>query len=169
MRALKAIAGARDPLEDGVLLMHCLPFRTVHAYKVVGSLSEKGLISQSGDGGIYLRLTESGRAVVAGRNCSGSAPAPREAVLATEKLVRDKLVHRIPNSECRVVSDAECLDVLLREKPAEELGERRASAFRDVAEFADVVEVLYAISRRAGLSPVDIAAVRLAQPRPEDL
>src|SRR3546814_20343038 len=77
MRALKAIADARDPLEDGVLLLHCLPFRTVHAYTVVGSLSEKGLISQSGDGGSYLRHTESGRDVAAARDCRGPDHAPR--------------------------------------------------------------------------------------------
>lgn len=79
------------------------------------------------------------------------------------KLVRDLLAARIPAAELRVETDAAALVGLLDRKLDEEVAELRASGFRSVEEFADVVEVLHALAARAGFSPGVIESARVAK------
>jgi predicted house-cleaning noncanonical NTP pyrophosphatase (MazG superfamily) len=78
-----------------------------------------------------------------------------------EKLIRDKLAERIPNAELRREAGPEQEFVFLSAKLHEEVAELHDSRFEDPAEYADVIEVLYALAARKGLSQADIEAVRL--------
>lgn len=83
--------------------------------------------------------------------------------MAGEKLVRDKLEVRIPPEQLRIVGDDRLIGQLLRSKLDEELAELAASAYGDVGEYADVIEVLYALANRAGIAVTDIETARLAK------
>jgi predicted house-cleaning noncanonical NTP pyrophosphatase (MazG superfamily) len=78
------------------------------------------------------------------------------------KLVRDKIPEIIAKNEgavpeFRVLGDAEYAEGL-RDKLVEEVGEYLASG--EVEELADILEVVYALAARDGLSPVDLERVR---------
>lgn len=79
------------------------------------------------------------------------------------KLVRDLLSARIPAAELHVETDGAALVALLDRKLDEEVAELRASGFRAVEEFADVVEVLHALAARSGISAADIESARMAK------
>ena len=78
------------------------------------------------------------------------------------KLVRDGLAARIPPGQLREAGPAE-LQRRLEDKLDEECRELRDSAFGDIGEFADVMEVLLELGRRAGFSPAAIEAARAAK------
>jgi predicted house-cleaning noncanonical NTP pyrophosphatase (MazG superfamily) len=81
---------------------------------------------------------------------------------APTKLVRDRLGERIPAHELRQAEPGE-LSGLLRRKLTEECRELEESGYEDIAEFADVIEVLLAIAALAGHSPEQVEAARRAK------
>ena len=83
----------------------------------------------------------------------------------TEKLIRDLLAQRIPVDQLRIETDPSKVAAALSEKLDEEIVELRASDFGDVGEYADVIEVLYAMAARKGISIHTIEATRLAKLR----
>lgn len=80
-----------------------------------------------------------------------------------EKLIRDLLAQRIPPDQLRIETDPAKVTVALSEKLDEEVAELKASDFEDAGEYADVIEVLYAMAARKGLSIHEIEAVRIAK------
>lgn len=80
-----------------------------------------------------------------------------------EKLVRDLLDRRIPPDEIRLETDPDRLASALQAKLGEETDELARSGYRDLEEFADVLEVLLALAGRAGFSAADVEARRLAK------
>lgn len=79
---------------------------------------------------------------------------------AREKLVRDLLDARIPADEVRVETDPAEVERLLLAKLDEETAELAASGHADVAEYADVFEVLLALAARKGIPAEAIEATR---------
>ena len=78
------------------------------------------------------------------------------------KLVRDKLVEKIPAQQLHRCENSE-LDGFLHRKLREELDELIASDFLDPNEFADVIEVLMAIAWRSCIGEERITFLRLAK------
>lgn len=76
-----------------------------------------------------------------------------------EKLIRDRLVSRIPAGELRIADPSE-LPSLLARKLDEEVSELAASAYSDILEYADVLEVLMSLAERHGVSWKDVLAAR---------
>lgn len=68
------------------------------------------------------------------------------------KLIRDKLAQRITDAPIRIVLDNKEFKKLLLEKLIEEIGELAESNYKDVFEYADVIEVILAIAHQHGLS-----------------
>lgn len=93
--------------------------------------------------------------MIAAKNAAQNQPKP------TEKLIRDLLDRRIPPDEVRIETDPAKVEEMLRTKLGEEIAELKATDYKDPQEFADVIEVLHALARRAGLSPEQIEEVRI--------
>ena len=77
------------------------------------------------------------------------------------KLIRDKYINIINSSELSKCKDNVERLSRLDEKLDEESLELRDSNFEDVNEFADVLEVIYAIAEIKGISPEDIESARI--------
>lgn len=61
------------------------------------------------------------------------------------KLIRDKYDEVIPEDELEICTDPEVLRTFLEAKLAEEITELMDSNFKDVDEYADVLEVLFTL------------------------
>jgi len=68
------------------------------------------------------------------------------------KLIRDKLAQRITDAPIRIVMDNKEFKKLLLEKLIEEIGELAESNYKDVFEYADVIEVILAIAHQNGFT-----------------
>ena len=77
------------------------------------------------------------------------------------KLIRDKYESIIESERLTKTKNQSETFILLREKINEELGELAETAFNDVYEYADVIEVLYAMADLQGLSKDEIEIARL--------
>jgi len=77
------------------------------------------------------------------------------------KLIRDKYDSIIESERLTKTQNPTETFILLREKINEELGELAETAFNDVNEYADVIEVLYAMADLQGLSKDEIEIARL--------
>jgi len=77
-----------------------------------------------------------------------------------EKLIRDKLDKVIPPNELRICENKEYNNLLLA-KLDEELEELSSSDYADVAEYADVIEVLFAIAKYHNINKADIMSKRI--------
>lgn len=76
------------------------------------------------------------------------------------KLIRDKYVNIIPPEELLIGCSGGIYDMYLEKKLSEELDELKAADFSDAEEFADVIEVLYALAERNGISKKRIEIIR---------
>lgn len=79
----------------------------------------------------------------------------------SEKLIRDKYDTIIESERLRVSNNPSEQFIFLRNKISEELGELGDTAFNDVNEYADVIEVLYAMANFQGVSKDQIEIARL--------
>jgi len=77
------------------------------------------------------------------------------------KLIRDKYDTIIESERLETSKNPSETFILLREKITEELNELAETAFNDVDEYADVIEVLYAMANFQGLSKDEIEIARL--------
>ena len=77
------------------------------------------------------------------------------------KIIRDKYDSIIEADRLRKVENASETFILLREKIDEELKELSDTAFNDIYEYADVIEVLYAMADFQGISKDEIEIARL--------
>lgn len=78
-----------------------------------------------------------------------------------EKLIRDKYETIIESERLRKTQNPSETFILLRDKITEELTELADTAFNDVNEYADVIEVLYAMANFQGVSQDEIEIARL--------
>ena len=76
------------------------------------------------------------------------------------KLIRDKLDKVIPDNELEFVSGTQ-YDEMLRDKLQEELAELIDTQYTDVDEFADVIEVLYALAELNNITKHEIQSKRI--------
>jgi len=76
------------------------------------------------------------------------------------KLIRDKYVHIIHPDRLEYAPSSVLKESLLIEKIQEELGELKESEYTDCNEFADVIEVLYALAKTKGISEKEINIAR---------
>jgi predicted house-cleaning noncanonical NTP pyrophosphatase (MazG superfamily) len=77
------------------------------------------------------------------------------------KIVRDGLVDRIPPEALRLPIDESEALTMLHAKIAEESDEIRGSAYADPSEYADCLEVLMALSKRAGVEWATVESCRI--------
>ena len=77
------------------------------------------------------------------------------------KLIRDKLSNVIPDNELELAGSEVELQGLLRAKLFEELNELNDSNYKDVDEYADLMEVILTIAEIEGVTKVDIEARRI--------
>jgi len=77
------------------------------------------------------------------------------------KLIRDKYDSIIESERLEISKNPQETFILLREKITEELTELAETAFNDVDEFGDVIEVLYAMADLQGISKDEIEIARL--------
>ena len=78
-----------------------------------------------------------------------------------EKLIRDK-IPGLDYSKTRTADKNE-MDTFLRMKLQEEIKELEESNYKDLYEFADVLEVLYELARKAKFTPKDIEIARIVK------
>jgi predicted house-cleaning noncanonical NTP pyrophosphatase (MazG superfamily) len=76
------------------------------------------------------------------------------------KLVRDNYLDTIKDAKVYCEPDKVDQHNLLQEKLHEELLELAQSCFKDVKEYADVIEVLYSLAYLEGIQVEDINAAR---------
>ena len=80
-----------------------------------------------------------------------------------KKLIRDKLDQVIDSSNLEIVNGSE-YDLYLNAKLDEEIAELRETNFKDLSEFADVIEVMQALlHRHTNNNMEDVETVRLAK------
>lgn len=77
------------------------------------------------------------------------------------KIIRDKLAGRITDAPVRAITDNSLFRELLLEKLIEELGELADSNYKDVFEYADVIEVVLAIAYQNAISVTQINNARM--------
>lgn len=77
------------------------------------------------------------------------------------KLIRDKYDSIIEGERLTKAQNPSETFILLREKISEELTELADTAFNDIYEYADVIEVLYAMADFQGISKDEIEIARL--------
>ena len=77
------------------------------------------------------------------------------------KLIRDKYDSIIESERLTISKNPSETFIFLTAKIKEELGELADTAFNDVDEYADVIEVLYAMANFQGLSKDEIEIARL--------
>jgi predicted house-cleaning noncanonical NTP pyrophosphatase (MazG superfamily) len=77
------------------------------------------------------------------------------------KLIRDKYVDKIPSEQLRTNVTDGVFNIYLEKKLTEELTELEDSDYVDAEEYADVIEVLYAMAKRNGISRDLIEKIRL--------
>lgn len=77
------------------------------------------------------------------------------------KLIRDKYALIIDSQRLSTVKNDSEKFIFLSEKISEELEELADTAFTDVEEFADVIEVLYAMAAFKGIYKDEIEITRL--------
>ncbi len=78
-----------------------------------------------------------------------------------EKLIRDK-ISGLDYSKTRTADKNE-MDTFLRMKLQEEIKELEESNYKDLYEYADVLEVLYELARKAKFTPKDIEIARIVK------
>jgi predicted house-cleaning noncanonical NTP pyrophosphatase (MazG superfamily) len=76
-----------------------------------------------------------------------------------EKLIRDN-IQGVDYTKTRTARKEE-IDTFLRMKLQEEIKELEESNFKDLNEYADILEVLYELARRAKFRPKDIEIARI--------
>ncbi len=77
------------------------------------------------------------------------------------KLIRDKLENVIDSERLTTAQSSSEMFILLRAKISEELAELAETAFNDVDEYGDVIEVLYAMANFQGITKDQIEIARL--------
>jgi len=77
------------------------------------------------------------------------------------KLIRDKLDMVIPENELEFVKDEHEHLIMLLAKLDEELAELAFEDFKDVTEYADVIEVLFALAKKHGIDENTIMSTRI--------
>ena len=78
-----------------------------------------------------------------------------------EKLIRDKYDKIIDDEKLTTTDDTFKIFTLLKEKISEEIEELFQSNFNDVDEYADIIEVLYAMASFRGIPQKKIDTARL--------
>lgn len=77
------------------------------------------------------------------------------------KMIRDKYDEIIDQSRLEISKNSSETFILLKAKINEELGELAETAFNDIDEYADVIEVLYAMADLQGIYRDEIETARL--------
>ena len=77
------------------------------------------------------------------------------------KLIRDRYDEIIEGDRLTISQNSSETFILLKEKINEELGELAETAFNDIDEYADVIEVLYAMADLQGIYRDEIETARL--------
>ena len=77
------------------------------------------------------------------------------------KLIRDKYDSVIESERLTICENPSETFIFLKDKIKEELGELAETVFNDVYEYADVIEVLYAMADFQGISKDEIEIARL--------
>jgi predicted house-cleaning noncanonical NTP pyrophosphatase (MazG superfamily) len=78
-----------------------------------------------------------------------------------EKLIRDN-IQGVDYTKTRTARKEE-IDTFLRMKLQEEIKELEESNFKDLNEYADILEVLYELGRRAKFRPKDMEIARIVK------
>jgi len=78
-----------------------------------------------------------------------------------EKLIRDK-IPGLDYTKTRTADKKE-VDTFLKMKLQEEIKELEESNYKDLYEYADVLEVLYELARKAKFTPKDIEIARIVK------
>lgn len=76
--------------------------------------------------------------------------------MINEKLVRDNNIDHYPQDKFRIASDQADLQSLLLKKIEEELQEIVEADYKDPYEYADLIEVLFALAKNNGVKEEEI-------------
>lgn len=76
--------------------------------------------------------------------------------MKTEKLVRDNNIDHYPKDKFRIASEGEDLRELLLDKFEEEFAEVEDAKYKDPYEYADLIEVIFALAKAHGVQEEEI-------------
>lgn len=80
-----------------------------------------------------------------------------------KKLIRNKVIFNLKASEWEFIEDQQELNVLYEIKIREEIEEIKASNYKDVMEFVDLIQVTFSFARRNGFTHEEIEAALLSK------